>query len=141
MNEIPTEISGYFGAKAFENYPKIEIPQSFQDTRGEILNIADGELGDVAVIRSKAKAIRANHVHISDWHLSYCLSGSLNYSFMPLGEEVVTLTIESGDLFFTPKQTPHRMDFLEDTVLLVISRNSRKRDKYQEDTKKFFLDI
>ena len=139
MREIPTELSSYFKANSFEEYPKVEIPQSFRDERGVIINIADGELGDVAIIESKAQSVRANHVHQSDWHLSYCLSGSLDYSFIEIDNQFAKTRIESGELFFTPAGVPHRMDFLEDTVLVVISRNSRKRENYDEDTRKYIV--
>jgi uncharacterized RmlC-like cupin family protein len=48
--------------------------------------------------------------------------------------------VVSGELFYTPATIPHRMQFLEDTILVVASRNSRKSDKYEEDTKKVILE-
>ena len=140
VREIPNELLGYFNPNDFGNYPRVSIPQSFLDERGEIINIADGMLGDVAVIHSKINAVRANHVHESDWHLSYCLTGSLNYSYRE-GEEVQTIRIRAGELFFTPAGVPHRMDFMLDTTLVVVSRNSRKKEKYEEDTRKYILNI
>ncbi len=77
--EIPNELSKIFTKSHFLNYPKILIPQNFVDDRGTIKNIADGKLGDVAIISSKANSIRANHVHDNDWHLSYVVSGSMRY--------------------------------------------------------------
>ena len=140
MKSLPNELSGYFELIDFKNYPKVVIPQSFLDERGEIINIADGMLGDVAVIHSKINTVRANHVHESDWHLSYCLTGSLNYSYHVV-EKVQTIRIGAGNLFFTPAGVPHRMDFIEDTTLVVVSRNSRKKEKYEEDTRKYVLNI
>jgi len=141
MIEVPEELSSYFKEADFSDYPKVSIPQSFVDERGEIINIADGTLGDVAIINSNSQSVRANHIHETDWHLSYCLNGSLNYSFLDQDGQVKTTQINAGELFFTPNQIAHRMDFLENTVLVVISRNSRKRDHYEEDTKKFNLPI
>ena len=140
MREVPSELLDYFNSNDFDNYPRVSIPQSFLDERGEIVNIADGILGDVAVIHSKTNAVRANHVHESDWHLSYCIAGSLSYSSRE-GEKIQTIRIRTGELFFTPTRVPHRMDFMEDTVLVVVSRNSRKREKYEEDTRKYILNI
>lgn len=141
MYEIPIEIANYFSNADFKSFPKIKIPQSYLDNRGAIINIADGNLGDVAIINSKAGAVRANHVHSSDWHLSYCLSGSLGYSFVNKSGNVETSTILTGDLFFTPSGVPHRMDFLEDCSLVVVSRNSRKSDKYDTDTAKYVVNL
>ena len=63
---IPKELSELFQEKHFTNYPFVEIPQSFSDERGSIENIADGNLGDVAVITSVAGAMRANHLYEHD---------------------------------------------------------------------------
>jgi uncharacterized RmlC-like cupin family protein len=141
MAQIPLELSDYFSPNDFEYYPKVRIPQNFHDQRGEIINIADGILGDVAIIKSNAMSVRANHVHNSDWHLSYCLLGSLNYSYQEDQVEARTTLIQAGELFFTPVGIPHRMDFLEETILVVVSRNSRKKENYEQDTKKHTIVI
>jgi cupin superfamily acireductone dioxygenase involved in methionine salvage len=137
--EIPSELSGYFMPQDLVNYPKLKIPQSFTDERGTIVNIADGVLGDVALIESNENSIRANHVHKSDWHLSFCVAGSLVYSFENAEGKIVSTQISKGDLFFTPEAVPHRMDFLEKTTLVVVSKNSRLQEKYEEDTQKYIL--
>lgn len=140
MNHIPEELRDYFTLDHFIAYPKIAIPQSFQDDRGLIINIADGKLGDVAIIYSNSGAIRANHVHETDWHLSYCVYGRLLYSYLDEHKRRCDVEIESDQLFYTPASVPHRMQFIKDTLLVVVSRNSRKSDKYEEDTKRFILD-
>lgn len=48
---------------SLSNYPAIEAFQEFIDDRGSIINIADGQIGDVAVINSAAGSIRASHFH------------------------------------------------------------------------------
>jgi uncharacterized RmlC-like cupin family protein len=140
MIKIPKEISGFFEQIHFQNYPQIVIPQSFNDDRGTITNISDGILGDVAIIESVKNSVRANHVHKSDWHLSFCVTGSLIYSFEDSNRNVSSMKISKGELFFTPEAVPHRMDFLEDTTLVVVSKNSRLQEKYEEDTQKHFLE-
>jgi dTDP-4-dehydrorhamnose 3,5-epimerase-like enzyme len=138
-NSLPREISDYFLNFNQELFPKLEIPQYFEDNRGLILNIADGLFSDVAVIRSKKGAVRANHIHSQDWHLSFCLSGSLIYSFEHSTDEVQSLEVIENELFFTPASVPHRMDFLQDTCLVVISKNSRLSANYESDTRKYML--
>lgn len=140
MTKIPLELGGYFSQADLSSYPKLSIPQSFTDERGMIINIADGALGDVAIIESAKNSVRANHVHKSDWHLSFCITGSLVYSFEDSNRIVSSMKISKGELFFTPEKVPHRMDFLEDTILVVVSRNSRLQEKYEEDTKKYPLE-
>ena len=140
MTKVPLELSGYFSQDDLSSYPKLSIPQSYTDERGMIINIADGVLGDVAIIESVKNSVRANHVHKSDWHLSFCMKGSLIYSFEDSNRNVSSMKISKGELFFTPEAVPHRMDFLEDTTLVVVSKNSRLQEKYEEDTQKHFLE-
>ena len=51
--EIPSTLSSLFSDENFANYPKVLIPQIFNDDRGSIKNLADGRLGDVAIISSQ----------------------------------------------------------------------------------------
>jgi cupin superfamily acireductone dioxygenase involved in methionine salvage len=134
--QIPKEISGYFKTENFQNYPKISIPQQFQDERGFILNLADGSLGDVALITSKPNTYRASHVHKEDWHLCYLLSGKILYEWKDpdgLGE-VYSAEINVGELLFTPPGTPHRMYFSEESHFVAISKLSRISENYEMDT-------
>jgi hypothetical protein len=137
--QLPEEIEGFFNTVSLSNWPKLPIPQSFTDDRGTILNIADGALGDVAIIHSNTNSIRANHVHETDWHLSFCAKGGLIYSYVSIDSKVVRVEIAEGELFFTPSGVPHRMDFLTETTLVVASRNSRTSEKYDLDTSKYLV--
>ena len=138
MTNIPQELNQYFDIKNFDNYPLITIPQEFNDDRGSILNLADGELGDVALIKSATGATRANHYHLEDWHLCYVIDGKLNYSWKSIEDESAPSKIEvkSGSLIFTPKLIAHKLEFLEPTSLIIISKLSRISSKYELDTKK-----
>ena len=135
---IPDSLSSIFTKEHFANYPKILIPQNFIDDRGSIRNIADGKLGDVAVITSKLNSIRANHVHDHDWHLSFMISGSMQYywkSEMQDGLENSTI-VSAGEMVYTPPRAPHKMVFLEDSVFIAISQLSRVQENYEADTKR-----
>ncbi len=135
---IPDSLSSIFTGKHFATYPKILVPQNFVDDRGSIKNIADGKLGDVAVITSKANSIRANHVHDHDWHLSYMVSGSMRYYWRTdlNTENSESITVNAGEMIYTPPQAPHKMLFLEDSVFIAISGLSRAQENYEADTKK-----
>ena len=135
---IPNSLSFIFTDKHFAGYPKILVPQNFVDDRGSIKNIADGKLGDVAVIMSKANSIRANHIHDHDWHLSYLVSGSMKYYWRSdiensKSESVIVI---SGEMVYTPPKAPHKMVFLEDSLFIAISGLSRVQENYEADTKK-----
>jgi len=135
--EKPAELSALFQNNHFIKYPIVEIPQSFRDERGLISNIADGHLGDVAIISSVAKAIRANHYHEDDWHLSYLLSGKMLYSWEALDSaDQGEIEILAGTLFYTPKRTVHRMKFLEEGTFIAVSKLNRNQANYESDTKR-----
>ena len=136
MIEIPKEIASYFDISNFTDYPVISIPQSFVDDRGEITNVADGILGDVAVIKTNAGATRANHYHKEDWHLCYLIDGAMEYYWSAEvgSSDVKRIQVESGSLIFTPKLTPHKITFQEKSTFISISRLSRVSENYESDT-------
>ena len=133
---IPTELGQFFEKIHFEGYPLIEIPQTFDDTRGTIINIADGKIGDVALITSNSGSVRANHFHNEDWHLCYLLSGKLHYYWKTISDTSKSQNkiIEAGQLIFTPASVAHKMEFLNKSSMIVISRSSRKKNIYENDT-------
>lgn len=136
MNK-PEELSSLFKESHFARYPLVEIPQKFKDERGVISNIADGQLGDVAVISSTAHAVRANHYHEEDWHLSFLVSGKMLYSWKSLDtSDNGEIEISAGSLFYTPKRTIHRMKFLEESLFIAVSKLNRNQEHYEADTKR-----
>ena len=132
---IPRSISSYFHQVHFENYPIIEVPQKFLDDRGQIFNIADGDLGDVAVITSRTNSIRANHTHKEDWHLSYLVEGEIKY-FWEENSKQKSIIIQPGKLFFTPPKTPHKMLFLKESMFIAVAAKSRTQENYEDDTER-----
>jgi len=134
--EIPSTLSSLFSEENFMNYPKVLIPQIFNDDRGSIKNLADGRLGDVAIISSQKSSIRANHVHENDWHFSYLISGQMRYFWKDSNMQVQSLIVKAGEMVYTPPKIPHKMQFLEDSVFIAISELSRSQNNYEADTKK-----
>ena len=131
---IPKELSELFQEKHFNNYPFVEIPQCFSDERGSIKNIADGVLGDVAVITSVAGAVRANHVHKDDWHLSYMVQGSMKYFWKDDDGKEKIVEVKSGQMVYSPPGTPHKMLFLEASSFIAIAAKNRSSEDYELDT-------
>jgi uncharacterized RmlC-like cupin family protein len=131
---IPKELSELFQERHFENYPFVKIPQSFNDERGTIDNIADGTLGDVAVITSVAGAIRANHVHKEDWHLSYMVQGAMNYFWKDEAGKEKFVEVSRGQMVYSPPGTPHKMLFLEESSFIAIAAKNRSSKDYELDT-------
>ena len=132
--EIPSTLSSLFSVENFANYPKVLIPQIFNDERGSIKNIADGRLGDIAIISSQKSSIRANHVHENDWHFSYLVSGQMRYFWKDSDKEVQSLIVKAGEMVYTPPKIPHKMQFLEESVFIAISELSRSQNNYEADT-------
>jgi len=132
---VPKELKMYFEEKDFERYPIVNIPQSFEDERGLILNLADGSIGDVALITSKPHSTRANHYHKKDWHLTYMLTGAMIYSWRPLHQNIwEDVQVESGQMVFTPAMIAHKMTFPVASDFIAISAFSRLSKNYESDT-------
>ena len=45
-----------------------------------------------------------------------------------------TVLVKKGDLVYTPSNVAHAMRFLEDSVFLTLSTESRHQDAYEDDT-------
>jgi dTDP-4-dehydrorhamnose 3,5-epimerase-like enzyme len=135
---IHPNLSSLFQDFHFKNYPIVQVPQEFKDSRGTIRNIADGTLGDVAFITSSKGAVRANHIHTLDWHLTYLVSGRMIYQWKdaPESSEENKIEIGAGQLFFTPTNTPHKMTFLEESQFIAVSGLHRDKDSYESDTRR-----
>jgi hypothetical protein len=133
---IPAALSSMFSETHFKDYPFVEIPQEFSDSRGRILNIADGNLGDIAVIESEKGAIRANHYHNDDWHLSYLVVGSMRYQWKDSisAAEFREVEVRAGQMVYSPSGTPHKMVFLEKSIFIAVAALSRSKDNYESDT-------
>ena len=138
---LPQELSDLFNESHFNDYPFVEIPQSFSDDRGRIDNLADGVLGDVALISSALGAIRANHVHLNDWHFSYLVDGSMDYIWKDSKGIQKTITAIKGQMLFTPPGIPHKMVFLEESLFIAISAKNRSSENYEEDTTRLPTDF
>jgi quercetin dioxygenase-like cupin family protein len=97
--------------------------------------LIDFPVASVSVITSKKGSVRANHYHKKDDHYCFLASGRIEYYCRPTGNaqppEVVT--IEPGQLFYTPPMIEHAMKFLEDSVFYVFSKLNRDHDNYESD--------
>lgn len=138
MDIIPEELTKFFNKSHFKNYPYLAVPQYFHDDRGEIKNLADGAIGDVSIITSKKGAIRAEHLHLEDWHLTFLIDGLVKVKYAKIEDGKARSTsefeIKPGDLIFTPKKTWHKFEFSADSTMVVISRLSRLKTEYEMDT-------
>lgn len=139
MAQVPEELNAYFSEIDFDKYPIIQIPQSFDDSRGSILSLADGQIGDVSFITSAAGAVRANHVHQKDWHLCYLISGAINYVWKEsvTSQAIQQIDVVPGELIFTPPGAPHKMVFPKSSQFVTVSKLSRLSALYESDITRF----
>lgn len=113
------------------------VKPEFVDDRGGITRIVQSEVPMRAVlfITSKAGSVRANHYHKKDSHYTYILSGKMAYSEKPVeGGEITSVVLEAGDMVYTPPMMVHAMKFLEDSVFLACTTESREQSAYEADT-------
>lgn len=133
---VPAEVKSFLGDNSLENYPFVSLPHSKIDSRGEILNLLDGVIGDVAIIKSKKASIRASHYHLKDWHFIYLLSGRFIYEYGD-GQnlnELIKYHVSAGNCIFTPPLVFHKLTFVENSNMIVVSGLSRVQKNYEEDT-------
>ena len=121
-----------------KNWPRdviVPLEQAFSDPRGEIQPLVDLMMQSCVLIHSKKGTVRANHYHQTDWHFCYVLSGSIEYYHRPHGsaDQPGKVAVKQGQLFFTPPMVDHAMVFPEDTMFLVLGRNSRAQEVYEAD--------
>ena len=121
--------------------PLVALDESFADDRGAIQPLVDMVMESAVLITSAKGTVRANHYHKTDWHYCYLMSGSMDYYHRPHGstEELRHLRVDAGQMVFTPPLVEHAMKFLEDTVFLTLSRNSRDQESYEADVVRLHL--
>jgi quercetin dioxygenase-like cupin family protein len=112
------------------------IDPAVRDSRGDIINVFEGQVGHVALITSKKGSVRANHYHKKDHQYIYLVSGAYEshcFSVQDPSKKQV-LKVQAGDIVYTPPLTAHAQKFTEDSVFLALSTLQREEGKYENDT-------
>ena len=112
---------------------KIHPEPAFSDRRGDIMNLLAVPIQHVALITSKPGAVRGNHVHKSDSHFTYMLSGRCTYTQVVDGV-VESCEMNAGDLTLTPAGVPHALVAETESIFLALCTAERLGGKYQADT-------
>lgn len=121
-----------------EIWPKethVDLQEPHKDDRGSIQSIVNFPIKNVSLITSVKGSVRSNHYHKTNWHYMYMISGTADYYFRSSGskEKLSVKRWKTGELIFTPPLEEHATVFLEDSIFLVINRNSGDQDSYEED--------
>lgn len=120
---------------------RVELEPAHVDERGAIQSLVNFPMKNLSLISSKAGTVRSNHYHVTDWHYMYVLSGTFDYYYRPTGstEKPETIRLSVGEMVFTPPMEDHATVFLEDTQLIVTSRNPRDQESYESDVVRVVL--
>jgi dTDP-4-dehydrorhamnose 3,5-epimerase-like enzyme len=119
----------------------VPLEPAHRDSRGAIQPLVNFPVKNVSLISSQKGTVRSNHFHLTDWHYMYVLSGAFDYYYRPTnsGEKPKVVRVGAGEMVFTPPMEDHATVFLEDTQLLVMSRNPRDQETYESDVRRIVL--
>lgn len=122
--------------KDFTGKDVVNLPKNIEDIRGFIQPLCDLNMKSASLIFTKPNQWRANHYHKEDWHFIYVLKGSFEYYFRKTNsdEKIQKKIVKKGELLYTGNMIDHAMYYLEDTDILVVSKNPRDQKTYEEDT-------
>ena len=116
------------------NEPSLE---AHEDERGKIADIFyDTTINHVAIISSKAGAIRGNHYHKLTTQYVLVTKGEVEYWHKPIETEEPTehKVLKEGDFVVTPPLCVHAFKTLSDNEFIVFSTGLRGGKDYEKDT-------
>ena len=120
---------------------KVQLDPAHVDERGAIQSLVNFPMKNLSLIFSRKGTVRSNHYHVTDWHYMYVMSGSFDYYYRLTGsnEQPAVIRLNTGEMVFTPPLEDHATVFLEDTQILVMSRNPRDQESYEADVRRIML--
>ncbi len=109
------------------------------DNRGLIYFITalNFSMKNALFILSKKGALRANHYHQKDTHVTYLITGKFEYFEKKVQSNrfgTVSRIIHPGEMVETLPNTIHAMKFMEDSSMLVLTTEKRDQKSYEGDT-------
>lgn len=107
------------------------LEPNHEDERGTIMDLAEGPgcVDAVTIVRTKAGAVRGNHVHVETTQWAYVVSGRM---VMTDGDR--TIEVQAGDVVRDEPGEPHAWKAIEDTVCVVFVQGPRAGKDYESDT-------
>ena len=108
---------------------------TFTDARGKIINLIPAGLtfASALYVDGVEGAVRGNHYHAKDSHLSYVLSGRIRYEWEDDGK-VSSVELWPGDAVYTRPTEKHRFTFLSDGAFIALATEPRDQTNYENDT-------
>lgn len=115
--------------------PLISLDQPFIDNRGSIQNLITNGIESIAVITSVAGSVRSNHYHLHNSHYLHLITGKVRYYERNLdGSNSEVQEYGAGQMFFTPPNKVHKVEFLEDSIMVSLAPKSNAPDDHDTDT-------
>lgn len=134
----PAEATGHAADEAIKQSQIIE-----DSPRGIIEKLGHGNYQSILRITSQKGTVRANHYHKRDSHLCYLVRGKIEYVTRAVGNDqapVHRMTIQPGQLFYTPPMLVHAMVFLEDSEFFCFTTSPRRtQEDYEDDVVRVML--
>lgn len=108
---------------------------TFTDERGllDVLLEDGATIKNVLYMTGEKDAIRGSHVHAKDTHYCLLVSGSVDYCILNEDKSVTAVTLEEGDIVFTPVGEIHKFVFRQPSIMLALCTESRAQNDYEED--------
>lgn len=112
-----------------------KIPVSFQDARGEIIDVLKNKPVEYATfITTKKGSVRGNHYHNATFQYLYVVSGKVRAVVQMPGSDPQEHVLETGEMITNVPDECHAFEFLEDSLILVLTKGPRGGDDYEKDT-------
>ncbi|MFM7024376.1 MAG: cupin domain-containing protein [Flavobacteriales bacterium] len=119
---------------------KIDVPVSFEDSRGKIIDLVENEeINAITRITFTKGAVRANHYHKKTYQYNYVVSGKIELVTQFEDGPINSVILGPGDFALTVPMEKHALKAHEDADLLVFTRGPRGGKEYESDT--FRLDV
>ena len=115
----------------------VKIKAAFEDIRGSIFDIIEGEVRHVGIIKSKVGSVRARHYHKKSTQYTFIISGKVEFFEKKLHEKnakMEKVILGPFDLVITPPGIYHAIKCIEDCIFLDMTSESRVGNGYEEDT-------
>lgn len=116
------------------------LEQPFVSDAGLIQNLVNvfpgtSPIGCVSVLYSHKGSSRAHHLHREDAHYLFVLKGAVDYYERPEGSKEIPEPVRfvENQMFFTPPGVEHAMRFVEDTIMVSISKRPRDTASHESD--------
>lgn len=114
-----------------------KILPAYEDDRGKIIDIVDGEeFVHAGIVTFKPGAIRGNHYHKKTEQVNYILKGKVRYLSKDLskkGSKVKELTLVQGDMTVNPPLEWHAQEAIEESEMLFFTKKMRGGGEYEDD--------